>query len=287
MDRAYAEFDGSNDENWLQGYYYAGSRFIISPNPAVDESAYGNVISNYLFTIYTDTQTVGGIRVLNNNRFDSYWDSSITSNITEFRAYLSSNPLQVCYKLATPYTIHLTPQQLNLLKATNNISTDAKTISVTYRNGELSTYAPATDIADGLLTATDKRAIDRTSEIIEGNPIQFSTESKQIARSTIIDLEPIQDLHGYSKPWVGGAGKNKLPLTVDGIKTVNTNGTWNGNTFTPTGQNITYTIMTDSDNNVVGIKINGTNGNVTYTFSLAVYDFGENNFNSFNQPSVS
>ena len=31
-----------------------------------------------------------------------------------------------------------------------------------------------------------------------------------------IGIVPTQDLHGYSKPWAGGAGKNKLPYFVDG-----------------------------------------------------------------------
>ena len=43
---------------------------------------------------------------------------------------------------------------------------------------------------------------------IEGNPLNFTTLSAQTAKSTILSLEPIQDLHGYDKPWVGGAGKN-------------------------------------------------------------------------------
>ena len=34
--------------------------------------------------------------------------------------------------------------------------------------------------------------------------------------SCIAQINPVQDLHGYNKPWSGGAGKNKLqPLTVD------------------------------------------------------------------------
>ena len=36
-------------------------------------------------------------------------------------------------------------------------------------------------------------------------------------KSLTVDLEPIQDLNGYSKPWVGGAGKNKADL-ADGTR---------------------------------------------------------------------
>ena len=50
----------------------------------------------------------------------STWDS-----------YLASNPLQVCYPLATPTTIQLTPQQIQLLKGTNTITASTGDISVT------------------------------------------------------------------------------------------------------------------------------------------------------------
>ena len=65
-----------------------------------------------------------------------------------------------------------------------------------------------------------------------------------------------QDLHGYDKPWVGGAGKNKLPMTVDKIKEANTSGTWSGNTYTY--RNVAYTLETDDDNNITAIKIGGS-----------------------------
>lgn len=68
-------------------------------------------------------------------------------------------------------------------------------------------------------------------------------------------VEPQQDLHGYDKPWVGGAGKNKLPMTVDSIKAANTTGTWSGNDYTIQG--VIFTIQTDNDGNVTGIKLNG------------------------------
>lgn len=67
-------------------------------------------------------------------------------------------------------------------------------------------------------------------------------------------LTPIQDLHGFSYPWVGGAGKNLLPMTVEGIKSANTSGTWSGNTYTILSCD--FTVLTDNSNNVTGIKIN-------------------------------
>ena len=89
-----------------------------------------------------------------------------------------------------------------------------------------------------------------------GNPITVTDAAPVNAVNLSMDLEPIQDLHGYDHPWVGGAGKNKLPMTVDGIKSANTEGTWNGNVYTI--YDVTYTLITDDDNNVIGIKVNGT-----------------------------
>ena len=71
-----------------------------------------------------------------------------------------------------------------------------------------------------------------------------------------VGIEPVQDLHGYDHPWAGGCGKNKLPLTVDGIKSLNAEGTWKGNNYALSG--ITFTIQTDNDGNIIGINVNGT-----------------------------
>ena len=38
--------------------------------------------------------------------------------------------------------------------------------------------------------------------------------------SCIVDIDPVQDLHGYDKPWAGGAGKNKLQIE-DNTSTIN------------------------------------------------------------------
>ena len=92
-----------------------------------------------------------------------------------------------------------------------------------------------------------------------GNPIELDLKGAlpYEATSLTIDLLPIQDLHGYDSPWVGGAGKNKLQLTVDGIKSNNGGAnTWTGNTKVI--GDVTFTILTDNDGNVTGINANGT-----------------------------
>lgn len=91
---------------------------------------------------------------------------------------------------------------------------------------------------------------------VSGNPITLTDGSARNAEGLSVVCNPKQNLHGYDYPWAGGAGKNKMPITVDGIKALNTSGTWNGNVYTVNG--MTFTILTDGDNNVTGIKIKNT-----------------------------
>lgn len=55
---------------------------------------------------------------------------------------------------------------------------------------------------------------------VSGNPAVFESRAEQLSKQTTVNIEPIQDLHGYDKPWSGGAGKNKL--NYDEWKTVGT-----------------------------------------------------------------
>lgn len=83
-----------------------------------------------------------------------------------------------------------------------------------------------------------------------------------------VSIEPVQDLHGYDNPWPAGGGKNLLPLLLSDIKAANTTtGTWNGNTYTFTGGDATATVLTDADDNVLGITVSNT-GSGTNTFNL-------------------
>lgn len=64
--------------------------------------------------------------------------SGLFSTIDELNAYLSEQysagtPVQVCYKLATPTTIQLTPQQITALSGTNTLYTDSGDTAVSDR----------------------------------------------------------------------------------------------------------------------------------------------------------
>ncbi|MBQ1571071.1 MAG: hypothetical protein IIZ78_08115 [Clostridiales bacterium] len=108
--------------------------------------------------------------------------------------------------------------------------------------------------------------VSPTEEVtIEGNPVTFESPFEQDAKSVVVSVKPIQDLHGYDHPWPAGGGKNKLPLVLADIKANNTDGTWNGNTYTWNGA--TFAVNTDDAGNV--LSINGTgNGNAGVTLNL-------------------
>ena len=84
-----------------------------------------------------------------------------------------------------------------------------------------------------------------------------------------VKIEPVQDLHGYSQPWVGGAGKNKCDKkdasSTNGIVNLTLNGTFGSVTE---GQ--TYALSFDvleGNSNEVQLRLNNTAGSITSWYS--------------------
>ena len=75
-------------------------------------------------------------------------------------------------------------------------------------------------VVDNLVTSTSTNPVESKAiynllndllpeATATGNPIAITNASGLNAKSLKVELEPIQDLHGYDSPWVGGAGANK------------------------------------------------------------------------------
>ena len=47
---------------------------------------------------------------------------------------------------------------------------------------------------------------------VTGNPVEFSDGADAPLLKCVTEIQGSQNLHGYDKPWVGGAGKNKLKI---------------------------------------------------------------------------
>lgn len=106
----------------------------------------------------------------------------------------------------------------------------------------------------------------------EGNPIEIENAAAAPLLKCVSAITGSQNLHGYDKPWVGGAGENKLPLVLDDIKSANTSGTWSGSNYTESG--VTYSVETDNGGNVTGIRVNGTATASAYFYVAKNLTFG-------------
>ena len=117
-------FDGSSDEEWSR--YNQGSA-----------SAYAMQIDNTTGNSDTNVRPMtNGASGLNSSDTYGNYDCFIStshganwiagrrgiSTVEDWKTWLASNPIQVCYKLATPTTIQLTPEQLEMLKGYNRVS---------------------------------------------------------------------------------------------------------------------------------------------------------------------
>ena len=158
-------------------------------------------------------------------------------------------------------------------------ATDIKSAQVTV-DSALSTTSE-NPVQNKVITAELNGIEGAMEESMSGNPI-IAECANLPAKELSVALEPIQDLHGYDYPWVGGAGKNLLPLTLSRIKALNTAGTWSDNAYTHRG--ITFTVLTDDADNVIGIKATGTSTNAV---SLYLANSLQNNLTSGTQYYIS
>lgn len=125
-------FDGTQTIN-TSGTAYRWYNTSVADGTFTDDP---NVISSWLpktgsgSTGFGQSGSSGNYNIYFYNMSDV--DASITSADT-FKTYLSSHPLTVVYKLASPQTYVLSPTQVKSLLGSNNIFADCGTSSVTYR----------------------------------------------------------------------------------------------------------------------------------------------------------
>ena len=153
-------------------------------------------------------------------------------------------------------------------------------------NGEKHPLDPAVDAlikrantVQGKLSALDTRldAIEALEKTASGNPISLTGAAEAYAMGLSMTIEATQSgsgdpsptnvrpISGLTEGKVTRTGKNLLPVTLDGIKSANTSGTWSGNSYIING--VTFTVNTDSDLNVVSIDVSGTsNSSIDFYF---------------------
>lgn len=123
----FVTFDGSPDESWgLQG---DGRRCGIGawlPNCKVVEGT--NRTIGALSNLYEEKNPSAtwaseiGFSIEANGTLVVRQFTTNTMTTDSFKAFLQSNPMQICYPLQTPQTVQLTAQQISLLTGINYIS---------------------------------------------------------------------------------------------------------------------------------------------------------------------
>lgn len=84
----------------------------------------------------------------------------------------------------------------------NESSLNSIAEAINVLNGSEGTYTPS-EMGEAIIDAIP-------TETASGNPIHITDAAAYPAEGVVTTLEPVQDLHGYDKPWPEGGGKNKL-----------------------------------------------------------------------------
>lgn len=133
IDKIMKVFDGSVDEAW-NDYPTANGFFVSGLSDHATEN-YGDGKCNILPT----SKSVGNLGVIYGINSKYIFISQVktewnVSNVADLRTFLSSNNLEIEYKLATLITVQLTAQQIAAIAGVNVITSDTNgEIEVTYK----------------------------------------------------------------------------------------------------------------------------------------------------------
>ena len=123
------EFDGSADENWQSaGTVGANYRYYIENVGNIKTN--NACITNYLEPYNDFDHEFGAYRFSTNGTFIIHDKDKTISDVTALKTYLSNNPLQCGYELATPFDETVTNPELRgipKLDADNNLYYDGDT----------------------------------------------------------------------------------------------------------------------------------------------------------------
>ena len=136
-------------------------------------------------------------------------DDTNTEAITKIKAWINENPIKVAYRLseskATSYSI--APTSMQTFLAQNNVWSNADYVEVEYDLHETQNILARKQFIMANQPHVVKPAVA---------PLQnFTTDVPAPLKECKVHFKPIQDLHGYDKPWVGGNGKNLYNSSTD------------------------------------------------------------------------
>ena len=122
----------------------SSQRAYVTCNDAIRKTSYGtdDIICNRLPTVSShnvpsaNTDTIG-ISLFAGSGYSGenwiYFSDGESTTVQQTKTWLASNPLTVVYRLATPFTVTLTAQQVTTLLGQNNVWADTGNTTVEYR----------------------------------------------------------------------------------------------------------------------------------------------------------
>lgn len=183
--------------------------------------------------------------------------------------------------LVDTYTITFTDSTTATLTVTNGRSITniektsvdglVDTYTITYNDGTTSTFN-VTNGEDGEVTQTQldetNKRVDLNSKLRNALPKVTGTGT-EITLNDTAEAEMVLSLSGNTEQSTT-TGKNKLPNSLEALKTNNTNGNWNGRVYTYNG--ITFTILED-----LCVLVNGTTGSSIASLIIDLNSVLQNN----------
>ena len=128
---------------------------------------------------------------------------------------------------------------------------------------ENGTYTAPTGKAYSPVTVNVGEPFPPVIKRVTGNPIELTDAASAPLVKCVTEIQGSQDLHGYDKPWVGGAGKNKLDKDGYVYTDPKTNIAVNIGTLN-VKSGVTYTIscvqdsaLTEANRNTLMCNVNG------------------------------
>jgi len=134
------------DLSWT---YDSGSARFYSNSLAslVGGTVSGSIFTNVIFSCYKNSLDASNASafIFENNKYVYVYDNRYTDAAT-FKTAIAGQT--VCFELASPTEIQLTPHEIALSQGYNYISTNGTSISLAYHNGEVATHADVEQLAE-------------------------------------------------------------------------------------------------------------------------------------------
>ena len=136
----------------------------------------GNQISTYLPYLASYNNESNHFYITTSTAIFLIETALVGTTAASIKSYLQNNNLSVCYELATPQTVQLTPAQVNLAKGANTITTNGDTLSITYTS-----YYNDFSYDYCYISEFDKYYSVRLRTVITNKIVQYELEEDSLA----------------------------------------------------------------------------------------------------------